>query len=296
MHYADSEAEMRALMGDLERAMSAASSAIKDQLERARTLVREATGRLDRNFRTLHYAAASQREVLSSAVAAVQANKHEGGLAASSEALLRQFVDEVVRVSCDSMRIIEQLGQLGSRVDSIVGCADSIDGLARETRFIAFNARIETHRAGEAGRTFKVVADEVKRLANASSALSDQIRQNVSDCRVQLSEVNKASTGLANCDMSRAMAAHQQLTESVQKLEAVNGNLGTLLEQIKRDVADALSALEFEAAIGSLLDSAIARIERVGSCALEACRTLEQNRNGNRVAPLREVVRSVRAL
>src|SRR5262249_25337839 len=159
-------------------------------------MVRDATARLGRSFEALHTAAEAQLAALQSVATAFYDSENSGrSFASSTEALMRQFVDEIVRVSRDSVRIIDQLADLSTRVSSIVLSADAIDGLARETRFIAFNARIETHRAGDAGRTFKVVADEVKRLANASATLSNQIRQNVSECNQQLAQLHKTSTG-----------------------------------------------------------------------------------------------------
>lgn len=289
--------EVSALVREVEHGIQAASAQVKADLERARSVVRDASARLDRSFRALHAATGRQREVLQSVADALYGDEHSGKtFSGSSEALLRQFVDEVIRVSRDSMRIIEQLGDLGARVDGIVGCADSIDVLARETRFIAFNARIETHRAGEAGRTFKVVADEVKRLANASSALSNQIRQSVSDCHAQLREVDKTATGLASHDMSRAIDMHRGLSSAVGKLDEVNRHLEQMLSELESAVAEAVRALQFEDTLAQILNATAQRVHRMGELSIEALRVLEHGRNGDRARPLEEVAHAMRAL
>jgi methyl-accepting chemotaxis protein len=299
MHDASRKPDIRDAIREYESAMRATTTQIKGDLERARTVVRDATSRLDRSFRALQDAASAQRVALEEVSAAFYTNTESGagvGFAASSEALLRQFVDEIVRVSRDSMRMIEQLGELSTKVDSITGCADAIDGLARETRFIAFNARIETHRAGDAGRTFKVVADEVKRLANASSTLSNQIRQSVSGCQTDLHAARKTSTGLASHDMSRAIDSNRGFVAAIGKLDSVNRDFDQMLEQIANNLAEAARALQFEDMVAQILNATMQRVEKIGELSIQALWVVERGTNGDRVAPLQEIVHTLSGL
>ncbi|HEY2732665.1 MAG TPA: methyl-accepting chemotaxis protein [Polyangiales bacterium] len=295
---AESDAKtVRDLLRELQGAVSSATSQIKSDLERARTMVRDATARLGRSFDALHSAAAGQREALQAVATAFYDSENNGrSFASSTEALMRQFVDEIVRVSRDSVRIIDQLSDLSTQVATIVGCADAIDGLARETRFIAFNARIETHRAGEAGRTFKVVADEVKRLANASVNLSNQIRQSVSECNLQLATVHKTSTGLASHDLSRAIESHRGLSVAIGKLDNVNQQLDQMLETVATSVSEAVRALQFEDMVSQILVHTISNVERLGEYSVRALQVVDRGQNGDRVGPLAEILQGVRSL
>ena len=288
---------VRAVVRDFEAAVDAATAQTKADLERARSMVRDATARLSHSFEALHMAATTQRTALQ-AVSESFHDRENGGrsFATSTEALMRQFVDEIVRVSRDSVRIIEQLADLSAQVGAIGGSADAIDGLARETRFIAFNARIETHRAGEAGRTFKVVADEVKRLANASSTLSSQIRQGVSECNRQLTLVHKTSTGLASHDLSHAIESHRGLSASIGRLDSVNRELEQMLETVSASLSDATRALQFEDMVTQILSATIERVEKFGVYCARAVKVMEQGSNGERAGPLAEVVNSMRSL
>jgi methyl-accepting chemotaxis protein len=299
MHDASGKPDFRETLRDFESAMKAATSHIRHDLERARTVTRDATARLDRSFRGLQEATAAQRDALhqvSSAFHKENTTTAATGFAASSEALLRQFVDEIVRVSRDSMRMIEQLSELSGKVDSITECADAIDGLARETRFIAFNARIETHRAGEAGRTFKVVADEVKRLANASSTLSNQIRQSVSACQTDLTAARKTSTGLASHDMSPAIDSHRGLIAAIGKLDSVNQDLDRMLASVTSNVSEATRALQFEDMVTQILNATAMRVDRLGEFAIQALHIVERGTNGDRVAPMQEIIHGLNGL
>jgi methyl-accepting chemotaxis protein len=282
---------------EFEAAISAAVGVIRGDLERARTMVRDATARLSRSFDALHQAAEAQRAALQSVATAFYDSDNGGrSFASSTEALMRQFVDEMVRVSRDSVRIIDQLADLTTRVSSIVVSADAIDGLARETRFIAFNARIETHRAGDAGRTFKVVADEVKRLANASATLSNQIRQNVSECNQQLAQVHKTSSGLASHDLSRALDSHRGLSAAIGKLDTINKELEQMLETVTSSVSEAMRALQFEDMVSQILNATTSRVEKIGDFSVRALQIMERGQNGDRSGPLHALVAEMRTL
>jgi methyl-accepting chemotaxis protein len=287
----------RESLRDFEASMSAATAIVRNDLERARAMVRDAASRVARSFESLHQAASSQRAALQT-VASAFYDKESGGrsFASSTEALMRQFVDEIVRVSRDSVRIIDQLADLSAQVSGIVLSADAIDGLARETRFIAFNARIETHRAGDAGRTFKVVADEVKRLANASSTLSNQIRQNVSECNQQLAQVHKTSTGLATHDLNRAIESHQGLAEAIGKLDTVNQELDSMLEAVTNGIADAVRSLQFEDMVTQILTATVARVERMGEFSVRAVQLMDRTPAAERGAQLKTLVGEMRCL
>jgi methyl-accepting chemotaxis protein len=295
---AESDAKnLREALREFEAVIHAATSMIRNDLDRARTMVRDATARLSRSFDALQAAAANQRAALQN-VATAFFDQENGGrsFASSTEALMRQFVDEVVRVSRDSVRIIDQLAELSTQVSGIVVSADAIDGLARETRFIAFNARIETHRAGDAGRTFKVVADEVKRLANASATLSNQIRQNVSECNTQLAQVHKTSAGLASHDLSRAIESHRGLSAAIGKLDSVNQELDLMLETVATSIAEAVRALQFEDMVTQILNSSAQRIERIGEYSVRAVHALERAPQGERAAPIVSLLQEMRSL
>ena len=287
----------RESLRDFEASMSAATAIIRNDLERARAMVRDAASRVARSFEALHLAASSQRTALQT-VAAAFYDEASGGrsFASSTEALMRQFVDEIVRVSRDSVRIIDQLADLSAQVSGIVLSADAIDGLARETRFIAFNARIETHRAGDAGRTFKVVADEVKRLANASSTLSTQIRQNVSECNQQLAQVHKTSAGLATHDLNRSIESHRGLAEALGKLDTVNQELDRMLETVTNGIADAVRSLQFEDMVTQILTATVSRVERMGEFSVRAVQLMDRTPAAERGAQLKTLVGEMRCL
>ena len=232
-------------------------------LERARGLVTDAVAQLLASFLSLRKLVDHQHAVLLTITDSLRQNGKTEGFTGATIHLVHEFVEQVVRVSHESMRIIDQLHTTGGHVDTIVEHADKIDDLARETRFIAMNARIETQRAGESGRTFKVVAEEVKRLAKASSELSVRIRREVSECHSSLQTTHRTAAGLAGHDMTSAIESRGAIVSAIEKLGEVNTTLQETLVSVGAMVDDAVRALQFEDMVTQLLVDTINRLRKL---------------------------------
>ena len=245
-------------------AFRAALDACCENLERARGLVGDAVAQLLASFLNLRKIVDHQHSVLLSITDSLRQNGQGEGFTGATIQLVNEFVEQVVRVSHESMRIIDQLHETGGHVDNIVEHADKIDGLARETRFIAMNARIETQRAGESGRTFKVVAEEVKRLAKASSELSVHIRREVSECHASLQTTHRTAASLAGHDMNSAIESRGAIIGAIEKLSEVNVTLQETLVSVGNMVDDAVRALQFDDMVNQLLVDTVGRLRKLG--------------------------------
>ncbi|MDX2018953.1 MAG: methyl-accepting chemotaxis protein [Deltaproteobacteria bacterium] len=268
--------------GDLEnlkQSLDLVFDGLKGDLMRARAVVRDAVGHLLASFRGLEGAVATQRELLASISTALRENahKHGEGLTGTTSKLLREFVEQVVRVSGTSMQIIEHLMVLSEHIDMISKDTSGIDQLARESRFIAFNARIETQRAGDAGVTFKVVAEEIKRLAGASATLSSHIRQEVAKSVECLGLIRKSATDLASHDMNTAIESRSGLFDVVRRLDEVNGTLEGTVARVTTLIADATRSMQFEDMLTQLLDGISKKVISLGTLTKQAFDAMASN-------------------
>jgi methyl-accepting chemotaxis protein len=126
-------------------------------------------------------------------------------LAQDGAGLLTGIAGDLEQAVRTAEACMTELAALASRVDEIGRFADTIGGIARQTKLLALNAAIEAARAGEHGRGFAVVAEEVGRLALAADVDTKRIRD-------QVTQVGAAG--------ARSNATRQELTDSVVSLRA----------------------------------------------------------------------------
>jgi methyl-accepting chemotaxis protein len=247
---------------ELDSALQGVLAVNEADLARTKLLIADAGAQLHSALTTLALATDKYRQALALVERTVYDPEHiDASLAGASSALLSDFVRTMVRVSRDSMATIEEVIGLGEQLSLLCKQGEIIDDLAVQTRQISLNARIETQRAGTAGRTFEVVANEVKRLANGSLALSQRMGAAVTACQRHLARVRATAEDLASNDMSAAVHAHRGLGAAIALLDGVQRDLCVELSQVDVCIAQTVRVLQFEDMVTQIVDLTIKRNE-----------------------------------
>ncbi len=175
-------------------------------------------------------------------------------LSASSSEIARQ-IDAVAKKSSaasqDAQETSKSVNELNVLADSIGEVIGTIKDIAEQTNLLALNATIEAARAGEAGKGFAVVADEVKKLANETAAKTGEIDERVN--RIQeairnsvtamdkiisnVSEIDQATTTVASA-VEEQNAATAEIGRNVTEASTGTQQVSQSIIQVQQNAAE----------------------------------------------------------
>lgn len=186
-----------------------------------------------------------------------QTVQHTASASSSTATLLKSGLAKVAELGGAVDNAAEQLTQLQQSADKIQHITEVIRSVADQTNLLALNAAIEAARAGEAGRGFAVVADEVRALAGKTAGATRDIAQmlteirtqsaqtgqlmqtlvNVStDVRQELQTVAESVNGI-NAEINEASGALHELDSNGQQLAQASKQIGTAILNIHQGLA-----------------------------------------------------------
>ena len=192
--------------------------------------------------------------------------KHEVSLkhfANEVGAILDNYVLLFIDISDKSVKAVHNIQDMVKHLDDMFVLIKDIRGIADQTNLLALNAAIEAARAGEAGRGFAVVADEVRKLSQSSNALNDEIRQRAQTAKETVTSVEQVVGEIASLDMNIAIDAKGHLDAMLAELEGVNERVADSVTQgaeigdrIQDEIRVALRALQEADRVSQLVEHA----------------------------------------
>lgn len=174
---------------------------------------------------------ATINEISESTTIAVEGVQQAAGNAENGRLVVESTVTNIGQLSSTLSSSQQSIGSLNSHVDKIGGAVHIIQEIAEQTNLLALNAAIEAARAGEQGRGFAVVADEVRALASRTHQSTEEITNVVSAIQSQMSNV-VADIEQCNSQGHETLAASEQLDNSLQQIINDMGSIQANSERI----------------------------------------------------------------
>lgn len=176
-------------------------------------------------------------EVAGSAQQSSSQSNHVHREVSTSNQAINRSSDQINTLSFDMQAVVGLISALEKESQSIASVLDVIGGIAEQTNLLALNAAIEAARAGEAGRGFAVVADEVRTLASKTQqstqdiqAMIDRLQEGVNNA---VNAMQNANSQVANTVTSAhaASEALQRIVEGIEGITSMSSQIALATEQ-----------------------------------------------------------------
>ena len=266
-------ATLRELIGGIRDGVSQISaaaeelSAVTQQTSAGVNSQKEET---DQVATAMHEMSATVQEVARNAEQAALAATEADGEAREGDRVVTEVVTQIERMASAVVRSSEAMTALQEESDKIGSVMNVIRAVAEQTNLLALNAAIEAARAGEAGRGFAVVADEVRGLAQRTQKSTEEIEglvaalqngtqqvaaimhtsRDLTDSGVELARRAGASLGSITRTVSNIQAMNQQIAAAAEEQSAVAEEISRSVVNV-RDVSEQTAAASEETAASS---------------------------------------------
>ena len=257
-------------VGSASREVAGAATEIAASSEEMATSMNEQSAQITQVSSAIEEMSASVVEVArKSAEAAENANQSgqvatEGGEVVKETITGMNAIAEAVKSGAAS---VEELGKRGDQIGQII---EVINDIADQTNLLALNAAIEAARAGEHGRGFAVVADEVRKLADRTTKATEEIAQSIQAIQKETGEaVQRMNAGTTEVEsgvekatgagrsLEQIVSSAQEVASMIQSIAAAAEEQSAASEQVSRNI-ESISAATRQASEGTAQSAAAA--------------------------------------
>ncbi len=272
----------------MQQVMSAAEATSSASTQISSSSEEMAAGSQEQSAQTSEVAAAMEEmsrtivETASNATIAAEASRESSVQASAGVSKVDESKKGMENIVSSAKATGDIISSLANRTDQIGEIAQVIDDIADQTNLLALNAAIEAARAGEQGRGFAVVADEVRKLAERTTKATKEIAETIKAIQIEAKEAND-SMKEAGVAVSNGLELNDEVGEVLKAILEGTENVATQINQVaaasEEQSATAEQVSTNVEAINNVANESAAGVQQIAS-ASEDLNRLTENLSG----------------